>query len=603
MNSAKNPSTEPEFDPFDLNHMAKTWGDMLRVSTDMARMVAEKNERGDWQPINLDPFNISGAYADALNHMMQQPEKLTESQFELWRMYRSLWDSALVKMTGGQAADLIGPDKTDKRFKSEAWTRDAVFSFIRQSYLVTSQWLMNTVAENSEGMDQSAARKLAFFTKQYIDALSPTNFALTNPDVIKATIESGGQNLVRGMKNLLEDVQRGQGTPFIRMTDENAFKVGENVATTKGNVIFRNKMMELIHYTPAGKTTFAAPLLIVPPWINKYYILDLKEQNSFVKWAVDQGHAVFMISWVNPDASMRDTSFDDYLQDGVIAALDAIKKQTGQPSVNAVGYCIGGTLLTMTLAYLKAKKQSARIQSATFLTTLIDFENAGDLKLFVDPEQLEALTARMAETGVLEGNAMKVTFNMLRANDLIWTFVVNNYLLGREPFPFDLLYWNSDSTNLPAAMHAFYLRHMYINNDLAIPGGVSVCDVPVDVSTIDTPAYFLSTREDHIAPWQATFAGANLLSGPVTFTLAASGHIAGVVNPPSANKYCFWSAPEKSADPDAWLLSAKEQAGSWWPHWQKWLEKQGDEQVTAINPAKGPLKSLAPAPGTYVKKR
>jgi len=279
------------------------------------------------------------------------------------------------------------------------------------------------------------------------------------------------------------------------------------------------------------------------------------------------------------------------------------KKQTGQASVNAVGYCIGGTLLTMTLAYLKSKKQAARVKSATFLTTLIDFENAGDLKLFVDPEQLEALTQRMSETGVLEGNSMKVTFNMLRANDLIWTFVVNNYLLGREPFPFDLLYWNSDSTNLPAAMHEYYLRHMYINNDLVKKGGVEVCGVPVDVTTIDTPAYFLSTREDHIAPWHATYAGADLFTGPVTFTLAASGHIAGVVNPPASQKYCYWTAPEKSSSPEAWLKNAKEQDGSWWPNWQNWLEKQGDKQVPAINPAKGPLKSLAAAPGTYVKKR
>ena len=323
----------------------------------------------------------------------------------------------------------------------------------------------------------------------------------------------------------------------------------------------------------------------------------------FVKWAVDQGHAVFMISWVNPDASMRDVSFDEYVQDGVIAALDAIKKQTGQNSVNAIGYCIGGTLLTMTLAYLKNKKQSARINSATFLTTLIDFENAGDLKLFVDPEQLEALTQRMAETGIMQGEAMKTTFNMLRANDLIWTFVVNNYLLGREPFPFDLLYWNSDSTNLPATMHEYYLRYMYINNDLIKPDVIEVCGTPIDIRDIDTPAYFLSTREDHIAPWQATFAGSRHFTGPVTFTLAASGHIAGVVNPPASGKYCYWTAPEKNQTPDAWLKSASEQAGSWWPHWQKWIEKQGDNKVSAVNPAAGPLKSLGAAPGTYVKKR
>jgi polyhydroxyalkanoate synthase len=367
-------------------------------------------------------------------------------------------------------------------------------------------------------------------------------------------------------------------------------------------VIYRNKLIELIHYTPAGDKTFETPLLVIAPWINKYYILDLGPEKSFVKWATDQGHAVFMISWVNPDASMKDIGFEDYMHDGILAALAAVEKQTGAKQTNVIGYCIGGTLLSMTLAWLKAKGQSARVKSATFFTTLIDFEQSGDLKLFVDEEQLSKLHERMEKQGFLDANSLKATFNLLRANDLIWSFVINNYLMGREPFPFDLLYWNSDSTNLPARMHEYYLRHMYLKNELCKPGALSFEGVKMDMGTIDTPAYFLSTREDHIAPWKATFAGSKLFSGDVTFTLSASGHIAGVVNAPIKNKYCYWTA-SPSEKPDAWLEHAKQIEGSWWPHWQVWIEKFTGEKVDAVDPAKGPMKALVPAPGTYVRKK
>ena len=590
-------SPAPQDNPYDMDKLAFTWGEMLRTSGEIAQAMSERAKKNPVGEAPVDPFNLRDAYMAMLDRMLQHPDKLTEQQFTLWKNYMTLWDTTLTRMTGGKAADVIEADPSDRRFKAEAWHKDALFGFIRQSYLLTAQWILQLVEQNSKDLDQKTAKKLQFFTRQYIDALSPTNFAVTNPDVLKATIESGGQNLVRGMKNLLDDLKRGHMT----MTDENAFKLGENIATTKGQVIFRNRMMELIHYTPAGDTTYETPLLIVPPWINKYYILDLRPDNSYVNWCVSQGHAVFIISWANPDTSMRDVGFEDYMKEGFLAALDAIEKQTGAKQTNVVGYCIGGTVLSMTLAWLKAKGKSARIKSATFLTTLIDFENAGDLKLFVDEEQLAVLSDRMAKQGFLDAETLKVTFNMLRANDLIWSFVVNNYLLGREPFPFDLLYWNSDSTNLPAKMHEFYLRHLYLKNELAKPCKLPIGGVKMDISTIDTPAYFLSTKDDHIAPWKATYAGAKLFNGDVTFTLAGSGHIAGVVNHPAAKKYGFWTSKKLPKLPETWLGKAEQQEGSWWPHWNKWLEAFAGKKVAAVNPASGPLKPLSPAPGTFVK--
>ncbi len=585
--------------PYDLDRMAGTWAEMMRLSGKIAGAMAEKQRRHDWGQTPLDPFNLRQGWTTMLERMLQHPEKLTAAQFDLWRNYVTLWDSTLKRMTGGKADDVVTHDPSDRRFKSPAWQEDALFGFLRQSYLLTANWVMHMVEQGSDTLDHQTAQKLKFFTRQFVDALSPSNFALTNPDVVKATMESGGQNLVRGMRNMLSDIQRGR----MAMTDENAFKVGENLATTQGQVIFRNRMMELIHYAPAGDTTYKTPLLIVPPWINKFYILDLRPDNSFVRWCLAQGHAVFMVSWVNPDITYKDVSFEDYMQDGILAALDAIEKQTGEKSANVIGYCIGGTLLALTLAWLKAKKQDRKITSATFFTTLIDFDQSGDLKLFVDEEQLQVLSGRMAKQGFLDADGLRTTFNMLRANDLIWTFVVNNYLLGRDPFPFDLLYWNGDSTNLRAHMHEFYLRHMYLKNDLAHAGRLKIGGVKMDVGTIETPAYFISSREDHIAPWRSTYAGARLLGGDVTFTLAGSGHIAGIVNHPDANKYGYWTSAKLPVKPEAWLDGTKETKGSWWPHWAKWLSARPGAKVKAVDPAKGPLKPLCAAPGTYVKSK
>jgi len=441
--------------------------------------------------------------------------------------------------------------------------------------------------------------KLAFTARLYANALSPSNFALTNPEVLRETVKTGGENLIKGFENLVKDLERGNGELQISTTNYEAFEVGKNMATTAGAVVAENDLMQLIQYEPTTKDVHKTPLLIIPPWINKYYILDLRPENSFIRWAVEQGHTVFVISWANPEAENANRSFDDYMTDGILSAIDTISKITGESNVNAVGYCLGGTLLSMTLAYLKAQGQDDKIVSSTFLTTLMDFENAGDLKLFLDDDQISAIIKDMAVKGIFEAKQLQQTFKLLRSNDLIWSFVVNNYLMGKEPFPFDLLYWNDDSTNMPAAMQSFYLQNMYRDNKLREVGGVSIAETPVDLSTITTPCYFLSTREDHIAPWEATYEGTQLLSGNNTFTLAASGHIAGVVNPPAKGKYCYWSAGKTPAAPQDWLKSAKEHEGSWWPHWDEWMQDYSGDTV----PARKIKKAIESAPGQYVKKK
>ncbi|MEQ8192882.1 MAG: class I poly(R)-hydroxyalkanoic acid synthase, partial [Rhodospirillales bacterium] len=439
------------------------------------------------------------------------------------------------RMMGEPAPSVVEPEKGDKRFTHPDWEENAVFDFLKQSYLLSSKWMLETVRQ-VDGLDEQAARKVDFYTRQFIDALSPTNFVMSNPEVLRATLESHGENLLKGLENLLTDLERSKGQQLrITMTDPNAFKVGQDLAVTPGKVIYRNDLMEVIQYAPATEEVYQTPLLIVPPWINKFYILDLRPKNSFIKWATEQGFTVFAISWVNPDSSLGQKTFEDYLSEGPLAALEVIQSITGSESINGVGYCLGGTLLAIAMAYLESKG-SPIIESGTFLTTMIDFQEAGELGVFIDEAQLTALEQQMSEQGYLDGASMANTFNLLRANDLIWSFVINNYLLGKEPFPFDLLYWNSDSTRMPGAMHSFYLRNMYQKNLLTRPGGISMLGTPIDLSGITCPAFFLSTREDHIAPWKSTFSGAKILSGETQFVLAASGHIAGVVNPPEKGK-------------------------------------------------------------------
>lgn len=553
---------------------------------------------------SIDPLNMSNAFMELFARIMNDPMRLMEKQLGFWQDYMNLWENTASKFAGDEKPPIIEPDSKDRRFRDEAWQENTVFDFLKQSYLLSARWLQNTIG-SVEGMDAKNSQKIDFYTRQFVDAMSPSNFLMTNPEVLKATIETNGENLVHGLENLLRDLEEGKGNLRISMTDKSAFTVGKNLATTPGKVIYQNELMQLIQYEPTTKDVYKTPLLIMPAWINKYYILDLQPENSMVKYLVSQGYTVFIVSWVNPDAKLSEKSFDDYMKLGPLAALDAIEQATGEKQVSVVAYCLGGTLLSITLAWLKAHKQESRVKSATYLTTMIDFSDAGELSVFIDEEQLRMLENRMSEQGYLEGAEMALTFNMLRANDLIWSFVVNNYLLGKDPFPFDLLYWNSDSTRMPASMHSFYLRNMYQNNRLIEKNALTIAGVPIDLTTITTPTYMLSTREDHIAPWKSTYAATQIFSSDIRFVLAASGHIAGVINPPDKKKYCHWVNEVKAKTfpkaPDQWLESAKEVAGSWWPDWATWHEPFAGPKIPARTIGAGKLKPLENAPGSYVQ--
>ena len=573
--------------------------------TETVAKIAEKSQqivtrflKHQGQGLHADPFNIGSAFLEMTAHMMGNPEMVFKAHASLWQGYMELWQNTARAMSGEKVAPVVEPEPGDRRFRHQEWEENSVFDFIKQSYLLTSRWLAATVRE-VEGMDEKTAQKVDFYTRHFIDALSPSNFVLSNPEVLRTTIETKGENLVQGLDNMIADLDRGDGRLAITMTDRDAFKIGKNIAVTPGKVVFQNELMQLIQYAPTTQKVQRRPLLIVTPWINKYYILDLSPKNSFVQWALDQGHTLFIVSWVNPGEKLSHKSFEDYMFEGPLAALDAIEKATGEREVNVIGYCIGGTLLAATLAYM-AEKKDPRIKSATFFTSLMDFSDPGELGVFIDEVQLAALEKKMQSRGYLEGRDMAATFNMLRANDLIWSFVVNNYLLGKDPFPFDLLYWNADSTRLPAEMHSFYLRNMYLENNLVKPGGVTLGGVAIDLGKIKTPAFILSTREDHIAPWKATYAATQLLAGPVKFVLAASGHIAGVINPPQAGKYCYWTHSRTAKDPEKWLETADRSEGSWWPQWEKWIAKHGGGQVPARTPGDGGLESIEDAPGSYV---
>jgi polyhydroxyalkanoate synthase subunit PhaC len=552
-----------------------------------------------------DELGLSKAFLEVAAKMMSNPVRMAEAQMNLWWDYSALWQTSMLKFMGQTPAPIAEPAKGDKRFRHEDWQEHFLFDYVKQSYLLTARWLHDAVA-NVEGVDEKTQKKVDFFTRQYIDAVAPSNFALTNPEVFRETIATGGQNLVKGLNNLLDDIERGHGKLRISMTDSKAFELGVNIATTPGKVVFQNDLMQLIQYEPSTKKVYKRPLLIMPPWINKYYILDLREKNSLIKWCVDRGLTVFVISWVNPDERLAGKDFADYMLEGPLAAIDAMEKTTGEKEVNVLGYCLGGTLLAATLGYLAAKKDS-RIVSASFMTSLIDFTGAGELDVFIDEDQVQALEKRMQDRGFLEGSAMANTFNMLRSNDLIWSFVINNYLMGRDPFPFDLLHWNCDSTRMPAAMHSFYLRNMYMKNALGTPGGITLAGTPIDVSKITIPTYFVSAIEDHIAPWKTTYAGPRLLGGKSRFVLSGSGHIAGMINPPAAKKYGYWTHDALPDDPEQWLKGAKQHEGSWWEDWIAWLEPKLGSKVAAREPGKGSgkqkLRAIEPAPGSYARLR
>ncbi len=586
--------SNPALDPATISQsMAGIAERSQRIVADFLRRQAEEG------PSTPDPLHIGSAFLEMTTKLMANPAKLVQAQLGFWHDYMTLWQNTARRMMGEASEPVIQADPKDKRFKDEAWKDSEVFDFIKQSYLLSARYVHDVVS-HVDDLDPHTAQKVDFYSRQFVDAMSPSNFLLTNPEVLRKTAETGGENLIRGLNNLLGDLERGKGQLRIKMTDTEAFRLGENIAVSPGRVVYQNDLMQLIQYTPSTETVLKRPLLIVPPWINKFYILDLRPKNSFVRWAVSQGHTVFMISWVNPDESLHDKSFADYMREGILAALDAITQATGEKTVNAIGYCLGGTLLGATLAWMAAHNDT-RIKSATFFVSMLDFGETGELNVFIDEEQLRSLEEKMAKRGFLEGTEMATTFNMLRANDLIWSFVVNNYLLGQDPFPFDLLYWNSDSTRMPATMHSFYLRNMYQENRLSTPGGITLDGTPIDLGTIKTPAYFLSTREDHIAPWKTTYAGTRLLGGKNRFVLAASGHIAGVVNPPEGGKYSHWMNSDLPETAEAWFEGATEIAGSWWPDWQRWVTAQGGPSGRAAVAARTPADGIEAAPGSYVR--
>jgi polyhydroxyalkanoate synthase subunit PhaC len=585
---------------FKLPDPAELGRSMTDIAERSQRIVADWLKRqADEGLATPDPLNIGRAFLEMTARLMANPAKLMHAQLGFWQDYMSLWQNTARRVMGMDSTPIIQADPKDRRFRDDAWNDNEIFDFIKQSYLLSARYVQDMVKQ-ADGLDPRTAQKVDFYARQFIDAMSPSNFLLTNPEVLRKTAETGGENLIKGLNNLLTDLERGKGQLRIKMTDMEAFRVGENIAVTPGKVIYQNDLMQLIQYTPTTEKVLKRPLLIIPPWINKYYILDLRPRNSFIRWAVARGHTVFVVSWVNPNERLAEKGFDDYMREGILDALDAIEAATGEKDCNVIGYCLGGTLLGATLAWMAAHGDD-RIKSATFFVTLLDFRESGELNVFIDEEQLKMLEEKMHRRGFLEGSEMATTFNMLRANDLIWSFVVNNYLLGNDPFPFDLLYWNADSTRMPARMHSFYLRNMYQENLLAQPNRISLAGTPIDLGYVRIPAYFLSTREDHIAPWKSTYRGVHLLKGENRFVLAASGHIAGVVNPPEGGKYSHWINTELPEDPEEWFRGATEIAGSWWPDWQRWITALDKRQVKARVPGDGKLAPIEDAPGGYVK--
>jgi polyhydroxyalkanoate synthase len=583
--------------------------DVEEFSHNLARLVEEGGRALAAYIKPRENGGDDGGLADEINEVvktlgqvaqywMADPQRTVELQTRLGKAYLDLWAAAAKRLAGEATTPVATPAPNDKRFADPEWNSNQFYDFLKQAYLVSTQWANQLVSDAD--LDPHTKQKAEFYMRQIGNALSPSNFVLTNPELLRETLTSNAENLVRGMHMLADDIATGGGDLKIRQSDSSMFEVGRNLAVTPGKVIFQNEIMQLIQYAPSTATVLKKPLLIVPPWINKFYVLDLTPEKSFIKWCVDQGITVFCISWVNPDAHLAKKSWEDYIREGPLAALDAIKQATGEDKVHTIGYCVGGTLLAIALAAM-AVHGDERIVSATLFAAQVDFTYAGDLKVFVDEEQVKAVEHRMAERGYLEGKSMVTVFNLLRSNDLIWPYIVNNYLKGKAPFPFDLLYWNSDATRLPAANHSFYLRNCYLDNKIT-KGGVKIGDTPIDLKSVKVPIYNLATREDHIAPAKSVLLGSKFFGGPVKYVLAGSGHIAGVVNPPDKKKYQYWTGPKpRSGNLDTWLGHAKEHPGSWWPDWLAWLKQKDPTEARARVPGDGPLKPIEDAPGSYVK--
>jgi polyhydroxyalkanoate synthase len=575
---------------------------MIEQAGKAASAWAEPREKGKVRDHVAEPaVDMVKTFSKLTEYWLSDPQRALEAQTRLFAGYMGVWANAIQRAGGdtGQSDDTIKPERGDKRFQDPEWGKNAFFDFVKQTYLVTSRWAADLV-EHADGLDEHTRHKASFYVKQVSNAISPSNFILTNPELFRETVASNGENLVRGMKMLAEDIAAGKGDLKLRQADSTTFEIGRNLAMTPGKVVGRSDVAEIIQYTPSTETVLKRPLLICPPWINKFYILDLNPQKSFIRWAIEQGHTVFVISWINPDERHGLKNWEAYIREGLQYGLDIIETATGEREVNAIGYCVGGTLLAAALALL-AQEGDHRIRSATFFTTQVDFTYAGDLKVFVDEDQVAAVERSMNEKGYLDGTKMATAFNMLRSGDLIWPYVVNNYMRGKEPLPFDLLYWNADSTRMAAANHSFYLRNCYLENNLS-QGRMELAGHTVSLSDITIPVYNLATREDHIAPARSVFVGSQYFGGDVEYVMAGSGHIAGVVNPPAANKYQHFTGGKPVGDFEEWIAKAVENTGSWWPHWQNWIERMENAHVPARTPGKN-LKILGDAPGSYVRVR
>ncbi|MDL2410437.1 class I poly(R)-hydroxyalkanoic acid synthase [Rhizobium calliandrae] len=602
-------ATFPGFDPKsveayivkDPEAMAVNFARALENLGKAASAWLAPRERGEKIDTVADPVtDIVKTLSKVGEYWLSDPRRTLEAQTYLLSGYFGLWTKTMQRLSGDSAAEPEAEPLKDKRFADEDWQKNPFFDFLRQTYLLTSGWAEKLVTD-AEGLDEHTRHKAAFYTKQITAALSPANFVATNPQLYRETVASNAENLVRGMKMFAEDISAGRGELRLRQTDMTKFAVGRDMALTPGKVIAQSDVCQVIQYEAATDKVLKRPLLICPPWINKFYILDLNPQKSFIKWCVEQGHTVFVISWVNPDKRHAAKDWTSYAREGIDFALDTIDKATGEKEVNAVGYCVGGTLLAATLA-LHAKEKNRRIRTATFLTTQVDFTFAGDLKVFVDEEQIQALEEQMKALGYLEGSKMATAFNMLRASELIWPYFINSYLKGQEPLPFDLLFWNADSTRMAAANHSFYLRNCYLDNALS-QGKMMLDGQKLSLKDVKIPVYNLATREDHIAPAKSVFVGSQFFGGPVEFVVTGSGHIAGVVNPPDKHKYQFWTGGPVKGDYGQWLMEATETPGSWWPHWHEWIKSHNSRMAPARKPGGAALNALEEAPGSFVMER
>jgi len=591
MTNSQDPPKTPSTSSFEAG---RQW---LELAAKAQRVFLDQIKPGAAPPPFM-PQDVAHAFSEMVANLMRDPSKLAKAQADLWKGHAALGQDILTK--GGRAGENQPAPSKDRRFKDEEWDKNLAFNTLKRNYLIGAEWLRKLVGDQKD-LPRPTQKKLEFFTERFIDAVSPTNFVVTNPAVLRKTFETGGANLIKGFSNFLDDVAADAG--HVRRTDQNAFEVGINLATTKGAVVLRTDMMELIQYEPSTERVQKTPLLLVPPWVNKYYLFDLQKKSSFIKWAVDQGFTLFTISWVNPDASHAEKDFENYWLEGPYAALQAIEKITGERSSHIVSYCLGGTLAVSGLAYLTAVGEADRVKSATMIATMTDFAQFGDFEAFVTEEQIKTLEEHLKHKGYVDSADLTRLFALLRANDLIWSSGISSYLLAEDAVASDLLYWFADGIGMPAKMLRTFMRSIILNNSLTKPGALVIGGVPIDLKDIRTPMFFVSLRDDHVAGWQDTYRGASRFEAQKRFILGGSGHNAGTINPPSAKKHGYWTNPEMPNDPESWFKSAKRNEGSWWPEWADWLKERGGGEVSARAVGDGPLPILEAAPGSYVKVR